>query len=156
MSHVADVQMQINDLSCLKKAVEGMGGTFVEGQKTFTWYGRFLNDWRESGGKIAERAAINRVDAANFGKCEHAIKIPGCRYEIGVIKSPDGKGYKLIYDEFGEGRKLVEWLGGETYGRVKQQYSAQVTKRQLSRQGYRVVTKQLSNGFVKVTAESAR
>lgn len=137
MSHVADVQMQIKDLPALKRAVETMGGTFIEGQRTFRWYGRFLNDWRE-GRSVAERAAVNRVNPENFGKCEHAIAIPGCGYEIGVIKRADGQGFELIYDEFGEGRKLLEWLGGEKYSMIKSHYGAQVSSRELSRKGYRV------------------
>jgi len=151
MSHVADVQLHIKDLKCLKEAVERMGGEFVEGQTTFTWYGRFLNDWRENG-KISERAAINRVDAANFGKCLHAIKIKDCRYEIGVIQDPDGKGYKLIYDEFGEGRKLVEWLGGENYKMIKAQYGTRVFARDMKRKGYRITTSTAANGLPLVNA----
>jgi hypothetical protein len=39
---------------------------FLRGQKTFKWYGQ-------------------------DGKCDHAIKIPGCRYEIGINTSPKGE-----------------------------------------------------------------
>ena len=146
MSHVADVQLQVTDLAALKQAVEKMGGTFVEGQRTFRWYGRFLNDWASS------RAAVNRISPENFGKCEHAIRVPGVGYEIGVIKHPSGTGYELIFDQFGEGKKLEAWLGGENYGRVKQNYGAVVTTRELARKGYRVTTTTTPAGDIRISA----
>jgi hypothetical protein len=148
MSHIADVRMEIKDLAALKIAVEALDGTLVLGQKTHKWYGKFLNDWQ------SERAAVNRRDSATFGTCDHAIKFDGINYEIGVVASANG--YELIYDTFGsgedhDGKKLEEKLG-VGLPKLKQSYGVEVTKRQLSRQGYRVTTINNANGTISVKA----
>ncbi len=149
MSHIADVRMQIKDLDALHLAVKALGGTLVLGQKTHQWYGEFMNDWQ------SERAAVNRRDSSTFGKCDHAIKFEGINYEIGVVKSSDDC-YELIYDTFGcggkhDGCKLEEKLG-VGLPKLKQAYGVEVTRRQLSRQGYRVTTINNANGSVSVKA----
>jgi len=144
MSHIADVRMQIKDLDALRSAVETLGGTLVLGQKTHRWFGRFLNDWS------SQRAAVNRRDSSTFGTCEHAIRFDGIDYEIGVVK--DGDSYELIYDTYGGA--LEEKLG-VGLPLLKQGYGVEVTKRQLSRQGYRVTTISNPNGSVSVKAVRA-
>tara|TARA_R110000765_G_scaffold76584_1_gene150080 strand:+ start:1785 stop:2246 length:462 start_codon:yes stop_codon:yes gene_type:complete len=153
MSHIADVQMQIKDLDALKSAVEKLGGTLVLGQQTHKWFGKFLNDWN------SDRAAVNRRDSSTFGTCDHAIKFDGINYEIGVVGSEAGY-YELIYDTFGagdehDGSKLEEALGGEGLPKLKQGYGVEVTRRQLSRQGYRVTTIDNSDGTISVKAVRA-
>ena len=148
MSHIADVRMEIKDLDALRSAVKALGGKLVMGQKTHRWYGRFMNDWS------SERAAVNRRDSSTFGTCEHAIKFDGIHYEIGVVKNGDS--YELIYDTFGssgehDGGKLEEKLG-VGLPKLKQAYGVEVTRRQLSRQGYRVTTINYPNGSVSVKA----
>ena len=151
MSHIADVQMQIKDLDALRAAVESLGGKLVLGQKTHQWFGRFMNDWS------SERAAVNRRDSSTFGTCEHAIKFPHINYEIGLVKGADG--FELIYDTYGrdrthDGSKLEAKLGvGLT--KLKQAYGVEVTRRQLSRQGYRVTTINNPNGSISVKAVRA-
>jgi hypothetical protein len=151
MSHIADVQMQIKDLDALRSAVEALGGKLVLGQKTHRWFGQFMNDWS------SERAAVNRRDSSTFGSCEHAITVAGINYEIGVVKGADG--YELVYDTYGnssvnDGSKLEAKFGvGLT--RLKQGYGVEVTRRQLSRQGYRVTTINNANGSISVKAVRA-
>lgn len=144
MSHIADVQMQIKDLDALRSAVEALGGKLVLGQKTHRWFGKFLNDWN------SERAAVNRRDSNTFGTCEHAITFKGIDYEIGVVK--DGESYELIYDTYGG---ALEQKLGVGLPKLKQGYGVEVTKRQLSRQGYRVTTISNPNGTISVKAVRA-
>ena len=143
MSHVADVQLQIKDLDALKTAVEALGATFVQGQKSFKWYGRFMNDWS------SQRAASNRHDAKDFGKCEHAITVDGVKYEIGVVKTDDG--YSLLYDSWGPGAGLEKKFG-VGMPKLKQSYSTEVSRRELKRKGYRVTTINNADGSVKLKA----
>lgn len=144
MSHIADVQMQIKDLDALRSAVEALGGKLVLGQKTHRWFGKFLNDWN------SDRAAVNRRDSNTFGTCEHAITFKGIDYEIGVVK--DGESYELIYDTYGG---ALEQKLGVGLPKLKQGYGVEVTKRQLSRQGYRVTTISYPNGTISVKAVRA-
>lgn len=144
MSHIADVRMQIKDLDALRSAVEALGGTLVMGQKTHRWFGKFLNDWD------SDRAAVNRRNSNTFGLCEHAITFAGIDYEIGVVK--DGESYELIYDTYGGALDAKLGVG---LPMLKQGYGVEVTKRQLSRQGYRVTTVTNPNGSVSVKAVRA-
>lgn len=149
MSHVADVQMQVKDLDALKAFVADSGCEWREGQRTFQWYGQFLNDWS------SQRAAVNRVDPKTFGKCEHAIRVPGVNYEIGVVKRADGEGFDLLYDSYGSGRGL-EAKFGVGLPLLKQGYSVELSKRELSRKGYRVTTTKNEDGSIRLHATGGR
>lgn len=112
MSHVAAIDLVIDpkspeSLTALQAACKELGLIFVEGQKTFAWFGTWVDDYDEDDAAY-KRAGIKPED---YGKCEHAIKLPGCNYEIGVVRRPDGKGLTLIYDFFGEGKKIQNALG---------------------------------------------
>ena len=147
MSHVASVELVINDIPSLKKACENIPElTFMEGQTTHEWYGNFLAD------SDVGRATAQEFDAATFGTCEHAIKVEGSSYEIGVVKNPTGSGYRLIYDQWGSGGKAIaDKCGGEGLAKIKTEYGAVRTTRHLQRQGYRVVRRVLANGQLKIT-----
>ncbi len=139
MSHVTATEVEGGSLSALRAAVEAMGGQFMEGQKTFEWYGQFLNDW-DSG-----RAAVNQgYDPKTFGKCTHAIRIPGHKsgnYEIGVQVKPDGT-FTLIYDTWSSGGEAIEKAYGKDASLLKAlckaHHGAQVSARELKRKGYAV------------------
>jgi hypothetical protein len=65
MSHVASVELVINDIASLKKACENIPSlTFMEGQTTHEWYGKFLAD------SDVGRQTAREFDAETFGKCE--------------------------------------------------------------------------------------
>lgn len=135
MSHVAAVELEILDLKALKATAERLGFEFIEGQKTFKWYGRWLNDWRDQ----TRAAAYKGFDPSKFGHCEHAIRIKGgSAYEIGVVHSPTGKGYELIYDAYGSAGAQLEMLGGKGMEKFKQPYAVEVARRKLIKQGYKV------------------
>ena len=147
MSHVANVEVEIQDIGSLKSACTKLGLTFKEGQKTHRWYGKFMNDW--SG---ADAAASNGYDPKTFGTCEHAIEIPESDYDVGVVKNPNGTGYRLIYDTWGQnGKAIADRLGGMKLTKLKTEYGAARATKHLQRSGYRVVRRVLANGHVKIT-----
>ena len=78
MSHIETVRVMIVDLKAFKAACERLGVEFRENQKRFASF--------------------------NAGTCVHAIHVPGCDYEIGLVT--DGKGYGLAMDFWGPGVEL--------------------------------------------------
>ena len=150
MSHVANVEVEVQDLDVLKRACDTLGLEFREGQKTWKWYGKFMNDYH---GKDA--AITQGFDPKQFGKGEHAIRVPGSDYEIGVIKNKTGNGYHLMFDFYGSGRNIVKQLGGTSLPKLKAEYSATVSARQLRRKGFRVTRTVLTNGSIKLKAIKA-
>ena len=47
MSHVTDLKLRIHDLDALEEAAEKCGLQLMRGQKTYAWFGEFMNDSRE-------------------------------------------------------------------------------------------------------------
>jgi len=126
MSHISSLTTRIKSLDALKLACEDMGFTFVDGQKTFAWFGRWMNDWRD------ERSAVAQgFDPATFGKCAHAIRVPGTSYEIGVVPTADGD-WVLHMDEYGPGRVLVE-KAGQSGTKLAQAYAVRATEASMAR-----------------------
>lgn len=151
MSHVAAIDLHVRDLDALEKACEELGLELRRGQKTFHWYGRWVNDYD------AEQAAYRfGIDPKDYGKCEHAIAVKGKpgAYEIGLVARPDGKpGWLLAFDFWGsQGATLSNKIGGETAGKLKQAYGVNVAIRTAIKQGftYQRVVKQ--DGTVQVIA----
>ena len=91
MSHIAKIELEINSLEDLKAACISLGFVFQENQNSYTWYGRWVGD-----SPLPEGINID-----DLGKCDHAIKIPECAYEIGVIKR--GYKYTLLWDSWHRG-----------------------------------------------------
>lgn len=148
MSHVATVKIIVKDLSALRKACPELGLEFREGQTSFKWYGRWMNDYN-----APEAAVQNGFDPKKFGQCEHAIGIknnPGA-YEVGVVKNPTGEGYTLLYDNYCGGMGLEAQIGkGATL--IKQAYAAEVARKQVMRLGYRVQQQKGSDGKIRLVA----
>ena len=147
MSHVANVEVVIQDLKALQSACAELGLHFKHGQKKYEWFDQYLAD-----SDVGRQTVRDGFDPETFGKCEHAIGVPGSRYEIGVVKNPNGVGYRLIYDAYGHnGRRISERLGGTQLPKLKTEYGAFKAKQHLQRSGYRVVRRVLANGQVKLT-----
>ena len=147
MSHVANVEVEINDLAALKTACEKLGVEFVEGQRTYAWYDKYLAD-----SDVGRQTVQDGFRPEDFGTCEHAIKVPGSSYEVGVVKNPTGTGYRLIFDEYGpQGRAITSRLGGTQLTKLKTEYGVARATRHLRRSGYRVTRRVLANGTVKLT-----
>lgn len=135
MSHVASVDVEVRDLDALRAAADRLGFEFREGQRTYKWFGRFLNDWRSS------RSAVSKgVDPATFGTCDHALRIKGAgdsQYEVGVTAMPDGT-YRLVYDSWSGGGQAIERLAGVDCVRLQGEVAAEQATRFAQRRGYRV------------------
>jgi len=116
MSHISKIELEINDLATLKKACSRLGLEFLNNQKTFKWFGK-------------------------QSECNHAIKIPDGKYEIGVIKS--GAGYELQCDYYDQsiGKAI-----GENGGLLKQAYAIERTKAEARRKGYSITEKKVESG----------
>ena len=125
MSHVSKIEMEIQSLHDLKLACKDMGLTFVKNQKTYAWYGRWVGDYPLPEGKTVE----------DLGKCDHAIQVPGCEYEIGVIKKPEG-GYELVWDFWRSGG--LENVLGKDAGKLKQAYAKVKVFKEARLNGYQV------------------
>lgn len=127
MSHVSQIELKIKSLDALKAACTRLGLQWMEGQKTYRWYGRFMGDYPLPEG----------VKVEDLGKCHHAIKVPGATYEIGVVEK-QGE-YVLMWDFYSSGG--LERVLGQGGGKLKQAYSVEQTKLVARRAGYKVQEK---------------
>jgi len=127
VSHISKIEVEIHSLEDLKQACKELGFQFCENQKTHKWYG-------------TNKESENETE---FGKCDHAIKVPKCKYEIGVVKQ--GNHFSLLWDSYYTGG--LEKRIGKDAGILKQAYSVQRIKREARIKGYRVVQKRVTNGI---------
>ena len=119
MSHIAEVDLLVQDLDALERACARLGLEFVRHQSTYRWYGRSVGDYPLPTGFTAH----------DLGRCEHAIRVSGNdqAYEIGVAPRRDGKpGYVLLWDFYQGGYGLMEHVG-EGAHRLQQTYALEVT-----------------------------
>jgi hypothetical protein len=133
MSHIAKIEIEILDLMALKKACERLGLEFVEGQASYKWFGQSIGDY-----PLPEGFTV-----ADLGKCDHAIKVPGASYEIGVAKR-NGK-YTLLWDSWRSGG--LERILGTGAGKLKQAYSVTKAVCEAKRRGYMVKEQKTETGI---------
>ena len=152
MSHVTDVKLKVHDLDALDEACQTLGLELRRGQKSYAWWGTYVGDSHAYGGH----------DPKLFGRCEHAIGIPGQTprngsngpWEIGVVKAVDGYGYDLLYDTYGgAGQALTQRVGPQSNA-LRREYAASVATRKavdkLSRHGWRVVREELPGNNIRL------
>lgn len=142
MSHVATVDVRITSLDDLRAACQRLGLEFMEGQQTYRWYGRHVGDYPLPAG----------FTAADLGKCEHAIRVPGSAeaYEVGVVRCRDGKpGYMLVWDFWNGGIGLQDKVG-EDCGLLRQSYATVAAVRTARQQGFHVQERKLASGEIKL------
>ena len=136
----------MNDLDALE---ETLAEQFPElelrrGQKSYRWYGKFMNDSRDYGSH----------DPKTFGRGEHAIGIRGDRtgYEIGLVADGAG-GFAVLYDAWGPGHKLTELVGAGAAA-LKQEYAFTVASRKakatLGRKGWTTSRERMPDGRLKL------
>ncbi len=118
MSHISKIELEVRDLSTLSQACFRLGLELIKNQKTFKWWG------------------------SGDGQCDHVIKVPGARYEIGVIKVDDR--FELQCDYFDQ--NIGETIG-ENGGLLKQAYAVEKTRVEARRKGYMVIEKRTDSGI---------
>ena len=123
MSHVSEIDIVIKSLDAVRAACERLGWQFVERQTTYKWYGRWVGD-----SPLPKNTKIE-----DLGKCDHAIKVPGASYEVGVVEMPDGT-YALRYDLWSSGG--LDAKLGKNAGFLKQAYSIEAAKIAARRKGF--------------------
>lgn len=132
MSHVATIDLEIKDLDSLEMACRDLGCTLVRGQTSFKWWGHWVQDYH--GGDAAYK---NAIDPNTFGTCEHAIKVPGAKWEIGVTKNMKGK-MVLVYDFYGSEGSAIDKVCGNRLLDLKIRYGVHVSTKQARKAGFRV------------------
>lgn len=131
MSHISLIKVRFKSLVILKQTCKELGTVeFMQGQKTYKWYEKYMGDWPLPEGYTKE----------DLGKCEHAIRVKGNSeaYEIGVVKRRDGKpGWELIYDFFSKGKGLEKAVGKDCV-KLRQAYAVLVATNKAVAQGFQV------------------
>ena len=117
MSHISKIELEVKDLRLLGQACTRLGLNLIRGQKTFRWYGK-------------------------DGQCDHAIKIPGANYEIGVLYKSGL--YELNCDFYDSN---IEKVIGKKGGLLKQAYAVDKTKIEARKKGYSVLECPTENGI---------
>jgi hypothetical protein len=118
MSHISKIELEVKDLTTLRHACSRLGLNMLEGKKTFKWYGQ------------------------EDSQCDHAIRIPGAVYEIGVIKS--GNLYELQCDYWDS---AIGKAIGKNGGLLQQAYAVERTKTEVRRKGYSIIEKKTDSGI---------
>jgi hypothetical protein len=124
LSHISKIELEIKDLEALKTACQRMGFRFMEDQKTYQWYGRWIGDSPLPQGITEEE----------LGKCDHAIQVPGAKYEIGIVRK--GKSYILLWDSWVKGG--LEKHIGKDAGKLKQIYAVEKIRLEARKKGMKI------------------
>ncbi len=107
------------------------------------------------GAQLADKKTFHSYQGES--KCDFCIALPNVKYEIGVIRQPDGS-MVLSHDPYGndrishlgcDGHKLTEKFGSGLK-RLTQEYTVQTTMRAARAKGWTVVKKALPNGSVRL------
>jgi hypothetical protein len=139
MSHIAKINLEVKDLDCLKKSCKELGLQFIEGQKDYKWFGRFVGDSPMPKGLTAEQ----------LGHCDHAIAVPGASYQVGVIKNKNSNSFTLHCDEWSAGG--LPRVLGKGAGKLKQEYTRQVTLKAAKMKHLSVKEEREKDGTIRLT-----
>ena len=147
LSHVAagasEVEGSPAGLAAIKAACKELGLIFHENHKTYNWFGRWVKDYH-----AADAAYKHGFDPSEYGKCDHMIELPGCHYQIGLKKMASGN-FGIIYDFYGEGRKIMNTLG-KGCELLVQHYGLNKAQAIAKNKGYATERKTLLNGDVQL------
>lgn len=113
------------DMACIRAAVAKIKGLhWKENQKTWAWYGKWVGDYDAS-----DAAYKLGIETKDYGTCEHAIKVDGSNYEIGVMKRNDGKGWSLVFDFFGHNGQQIQKVVGTGAEKLSVEYQREYVTR---------------------------
>jgi len=121
MSHITAVKTQIKDIDALHAAVERLGCTLESGGEIIGYY-------------------------RDMGRADYLIRIPGTRYNVGVVRQPDGT--YALHADFWDGS--VERALGPQFGRLLQEYAVEVVTSRARLQRKFVRTERLPDGRVRI------
>jgi len=141
VSHIAKIEMEINDLGALQAAAIRLGGELVIGQTNYKWYGEWIGNTPMPEG----------VTADNLGKCDHAIRFPNAAYEVGVVQR--GNKYQLLWDNWKQGG--LESILGNNAGLLKQAYGIERARLEARRRGL-TVHEQRTNTGIRLTLRGGK
>jgi hypothetical protein len=83
------------------------------------------------------------ISEDELGTCDHAIHVPGCQFEVGVLKK--GRHYILLWDTWVKG-KLTNALGKDA-GILKQAYTVATVKKAARKKQYRITETKTETGI---------
>jgi hypothetical protein len=145
MSHVVSIKTELFDLNAAKAACAELGLIFKEGQKTIRWFGEWVNDY------AADDAAYKLgISTDQYGKCDHAIEVPGSGYDIGLIHNPKTGGHKLYFDFYGSNGKKIQNAVGENGQKLLQYYGKHKVLIEAKKKGWLCSTTKAGNGNIEI------
>ena len=65
MSHVVTIKCELRDLAAIEAACKRLGWTFKRDQKTFEWFGEWMNDYAAADGGPDEALTATLSDGGN-------------------------------------------------------------------------------------------
>lgn len=142
MSHVTAIKTKFADLETLAAAAKRLGGHLNIGQQKYEWYGRYVGD-----SQLPQH--LRGQSNEQLGRCDHAIKFPGAKYEVGVVETPDG--LELRWDYWGPGG-LLPILGGENAYKLVQAYALSAAQAEMEAQGLTCQEEVLADGTIRLVA----
>lgn len=145
MSHVVTIKAKLIDLAAIEQACKCMGWTLVRGQKTFEWFGTWMDDYDQ----VDAAYVAAGIKPEEYGKCDHAIRVPGAKYEIGLV-SREGS-FLPLWDNWRSGG-LSHLTAANGMGGFVQRYVAEKSKNELRRKGYTPIEQTRADGSIVITA----
>jgi hypothetical protein len=136
---LAQLTVVIRELSTLQAVCRKNDWEFRAGQRTFRWFGRWLEP-------------VPPPLSPSWGRCAHAIGIPGCCYEIGLVHEDDH--YLLHWDKGPEGG--LETALGPECRRLWHGYIVEQVRRSAKQHGHRAGTPIVVNQVLRVRVSDPR
>jgi hypothetical protein len=159
MSHVAIWKVPVKSLDVLEAAAKRLGGVLVRNQKSFRWFGHWVDDTPIPDGlfsavetqrlRAGSREARAKVMNELMSHCDHAISFGPDAYEVGVQRQADGT-YALRWDFFNGA--LPAKIGADGL-KLMQAYNIEDAKAMSRAQGYIVTEETRKDGTVEVVVE---
>ena len=148
MSHVTAGLTEVSDLAVLKSVALAMGFTWKD-QKTYRFYGEFLDDWGNANEHLTARA--RGIDPSEYGKCDACLSLPGCGYDIGITKNKDGETWRLVWDTWSSHGLMLSSKVGDNAEKIMTEYNREVCRRHAEVQGMTYMEETNQDGDIVVT-----
>ena len=130
MSHITTCEVQITDLGAFEAACQECGVELRRDRETFKNYG------------------------GRNSPCEMAVVLPGNEraFELGLVRSADGKGYTIQMDNWQKGYGMNDRVGHDACT-LRQLYGVHAAMAAAKKQGMSVARQQLADGSIRVICE---